>query len=106
MAWFLLAATIVLEVAGSVCMKLSNGFAVFWPSLGVFVFYAGAFALLVIVLKSIDLSVAYAIWAGAGTALVAAVGIWGFGESAAPARLISLGLVIIGVVGLNLTSHH
>ena len=68
-AWLILAVTILLEVVGSTMMKLSNGFSVFWPSVGVFVCYSAALAGLTITLKYIELSIAYAIWAGAGTAL-------------------------------------
>lgn len=85
-------------------MKLSNGFAVFWPSVGVFVFYAGAFFTLTLVLKTIELSIAYAIWAGAGTAIIAVVGIVAFGEGASPLKIVSLCLVVAGVVGLQLSS--
>lgn len=103
-AWFLLTVTIVLEVAGSVCMKLSNGFTVLWPSIGVFAFYAGAFATLTLVIRTIELSVAYAIWAGAGTAIIAVIGIVGFGENASPMKIASLVMVVVGVVGLQLSS--
>ena len=55
------------------------------------------------VLKSIDLGVAYAIWSGLGTALVAAVGFLVFGEAVSAVRLVSIGLIILGVVGLQLS---
>ena len=103
MAGLLLALTVLLEVAGAVCMKLSAGLTLFWPSVGIFVFYAGAFATLAIVLKSIDLSVAYAIWAGAGTALIAIIGIVAFGESVSVLKIVSLCLVVAGVIGLQLS---
>ncbi len=104
MAWLLLTLTIILEVAGSLCMKLSNGFAVFWPSVGVFVFYAGAFATLTLVLKTIELSIAYAIWAGAGTAIIAVVGMAAFGESVTALKIVSLVLVVAGVIGLQMSA--
>lgn len=104
MAWLMLALTIVFEVTGSVMMKLSAGFANLWPSVGVFVFYGMALAGLTIVLKTIELSVAYAIWSGAGTALTAIVGIWLFGETLSVAKVFCLGLIIVGVVGLQLTA--
>ncbi len=103
-AWLMLLATILLEVAGSTMMKLANGFTEFWPSVGVFVFYSAALAGLTIVLKYIDLSIAYAIWAGAGTALVAVIGIVIFRESVTALKLVSLLFVIVGVVGLQLSS--
>ena len=104
MAWLLLALTILFEVAGSTMMKLSNGLTVLAPSLAVFVFYGLAVAGLALALKSIELSIAYAIWSGAGTALTAIIGIWYFGESLTALKVASLILIIVGVVGLQLSS--
>lgn len=103
-AWLILAGTILLEVVGSVMMKLANGFTQFWPSVGVFVCYAAALAGLTITLKYIELSIAYAIWAGAGTALVALIGMVYFREPVTALKIISLAFVIVGVVGLQLSS--
>lgn len=105
-AWLILAVTILLEVVGSTMMKLSNGFSVFWPSVGVFVCYSAALAGLTITLKYIELSIAYAIWAGAGTALIAIIGILCFREPVSAMKVVSLILVVTGVVGLQLSSHH
>ena len=102
-SWFVLIAAIAAEVGGTTCLKLSYGFSRLVPSLGVFVLYSLSFVLLAAVLKAIDVSVAYAIWSGVGTALVAAIGILIFGEPLSAARLVSLGLIILGVVGLQLT---
>jgi small multidrug resistance pump len=74
MAWLILAATILCEVIGSTMMKLADGFTHFWPSVAVFVFYALALTGLTYVLKSIDLSIAYAIGSGVGTALIVLIG--------------------------------
>jgi len=104
--WIILAITIVLEVCGSTLMKLANGFTVFWPSVGVFVCYGGSLVGLTLVLKYIDLSIAYAIWAGVGTALVATIGIVWFREPATALKIVSLVFVVIGVVGLQLASGH
>ena len=104
MPWLILAATIVLEVIGSTMMKVSNGFTVFWPSVAVFVCYSLSLAGLTIVLKYIDLSVAYAIWSGVGVALVALIGIVYFKEPATAQRIICLLLIIVGVVGLQMAS--
>ena len=101
MAWLLLALTILLEVVGTTMMKLSNGFSDFWPSFGVFVCYAGALIGIVLVLKEMQLSVAYAIWSGAGTALTTAVGIAWFGEPVGLVKILSLLLVLLGIVGLH-----
>jgi len=104
MAWLLLATTIVFEVLGSTMMKLSNGLSVLGPSVAVFLFYGLAISGLSIVLKTIELSIAYAIWSGAGTALTAVIGIWVFGESLTALKVLSLCLVIAGVVGLQLSA--
>ena len=102
-SWFLLIAAIVAEVGGTTCLKLSDGFSRLIPSLGVFVLYPLSFVFLATVLKTIDVSVAYAIWSGLGTAFVAVIGILIFGEPLSAARLVSLGFIIVGIVGLQLS---
>ncbi len=102
-SWLLLLGAIVAEVGGTTCLKLSEGFSRLAPSLGVVVLYPLSFFFLAAVLKVIDVSVAYAIWSGLGTALIAAIGILIFGEPLSAARLVSLGFIIVGVVGLQLT---
>jgi small multidrug resistance pump len=104
MAWLLLAVTIGLEVAGTTLMKFSDGFANLVPSVGAFICYGLALVGLTFALKSIELSTAYAIWAGGGTALTALVGILWFGESASALKLVCIALVFVGVVGLQLAS--
>ena len=102
-SWFLLIAAIVAEVGGTTCLKLSDGFSRLIPSLGVVLLYPISFAFLAIVLRSIDVGVAYAIWSGLGTAIVAMIGILVFGEPLSAARLLSLGFIVVGIVGLQLT---
>jgi len=102
LGWIWLAVTIAFEVTGSTMMKLAKGFSEFWPSLMVFVCYGASIAGLTMVLKTIELSVAYAIWSGVGTALIACIGVAFFGESLTPIKITSLLLIIAGVVGLNL----
>lgn len=102
MNWLFLALAIALEVCGTTSMKLSEGFAKLLPSIMIFVFYGLSFAALTVTLKSIDVSVAYAVWAGAGTALIAAIGILWFKEPAGVLKLVSIAVIVIGVVGLNL----
>lgn len=83
-------------------MKLSEGFTRAGPSVMILVFYAISLFLLTLSMRSIDVSVAYAIWSGLGTALIAAIGILWFGEPATALKLVSLVLIVAGVVGLNL----
>jgi len=101
--WFILAGANVLEVAGTTSMKLSEGFTKLVPSVLLFVFYVASFAALTFALKKIEVSVAYAVWSGVGTALIAAIGILYFREGATVLKVISILLIIVGVVGLNLS---
>ena len=103
MTWLYLALAILLEVSGTTCMKLSEGFTKVVPSILLFVFYSLSFTMLTLSLKKLDVSIAYAVWSGVGTALIAAIGVLWFREPATALKFISLGLIIIGVVGLNLS---
>jgi len=103
MTYVYLVMAIFLEVSGTTCMKLSQGFTRLGPSVLIFIFYGLSFVCLTLVLKKIDVSVAYAIWSGLGTAIIAAVGIMYFKEPLNALKIISLGLVIIGIIGLNLS---
>lgn len=104
MPWLLLAFAIVLEVAGTTSMKFANGFEHRFASVLVFVFYALSFSLMMLALKQIELSIAYAIWAGAGTALIAVIGVAWFGEPVTAVKVGSLALIVLGVIGLKVSS--
>jgi len=101
--WLYLALAILLEVTGTTCMKLSEGFTRLVPSILLFVFYSLSFGMLTLALKRIDVGVAYAVWSGMGTALIATIGVLWFKEPITALKLISLALLIGGVVGLNLS---
>ena len=103
-AWILLGFAIVTEVAGTTALKLSRGFEVWQWTMPVAVCYALSFYLLALALKRIEVGVAYAIWAGVGTALIALVGIALFHESMNWLKAASIAAIIAGVVGLNLGS--
>lgn len=104
MGWILLVVAIVLEVVGTTNMKLSEGFSRLVPSVLVLFFYALSIVALTFAVNRLDVSVAYAVWSGMGTALVAMIGIWFFQESLTTTKLIALGLIIVGVAMLHLTS--
>jgi small multidrug resistance pump len=93
---------IVLEVGGTLSMKAAAGFTRLVPSLCVFVFYSLCLGALTLAIDRIDVSTVYAVWAGLGTAIVAAIGIFYFKEPAGALKLLSIALIIAGVVGLNL----
>ena len=103
MPWIFLSVAILFEVAGITSMKLSRGFAELVPSIGVFVFYICSAAAVILALRRIERSVAYAIWSGVGTALTAMIGFAYFREPLT-LKLASLALVVAGVVGLSLAS--
>lgn len=104
MSWFWLGAAIITEVIGTTALKSSNGFTHLTASLIVIVAYVSSFFLLGLSLKGIELGVAYAIWAGVGTALITVVGGLFFNESFSALKIGSILLIIIGVGGLHLSS--
>jgi small multidrug resistance pump len=99
--WLCLAGAIVLEIAGTTSMKLSQGFTRPLPSVLLFLFYAASFALMTVAVKRIDMSVSYAIWSGVGTAIIALIGVFWFRESLTTVQVISIVAIIAGVVGLR-----
>lgn len=105
MGWTYLIAAILFEVTGTTCMKLSEGFAKWGYAAAMWVCYIVCFTLLTLAMKTIDLGTAYAVWAGLGTALIAVIGIVAFKESVTTVKVVSLLLVILGIVGLNLSGH-
>ena len=103
MHWLYLFIAIIMEVAGTTCMKLSDGFSKTVPSVSIFIFYGLSFTFLTLALKALPIGITYAVWAAAGTALITMVGIAWFGESINLLQLFSLVLIIIGVAGLHLS---
>ena len=101
MHWVYLSLAIVFEVAGTICMKLSEGFAKPLPSVLLTVFYGASFYLLTMVLKKVDVSVAYAIWSGVGVALISVIGIIYFREPMTVTKIVGTVAIIGGVVALN-----
>jgi len=102
MTYLYFIAAILLEVAGTTSLKLSQGFTRLVPSILVAIFYLLSFFLLSQTLKRIDVGVVYAIWSGVGTALIATIGILWFKEPVTLIKIASIALIILGVVGLNL----
>jgi len=104
MQWFYLLLAIIFEVAGTTSMKLSEGFTKIVPSIMMFIFYILSLVALTFALKKIEMSVAYAIWAGLGTALIATIGLFLFKEEISLLKVVSILFIIAGVVGLHLSS--
>ena len=102
--WFYLALAIACEISGTTCMKLSQSFTKLVPSVLLFIFYGGTLAAMTMAMRYLEIGLVYAVWSGVGTAIVAAIGILVFHESVSVAKIACLALIIVGVVGLNLTS--
>ncbi|MFN2360211.1 MAG: multidrug efflux SMR transporter [Marinobacter sp.] len=102
--WLYLAIAILAEVIGTSFLKSSEGFTRLVPSLVVVVSYIVAFYFLAITLKTIPVGVAYAVWAGAGVALIALAGYLFFGQSLDTAAIIGIGLIVAGVMVINVFS--
>ncbi|MCX5089466.1 MULTISPECIES: DMT family transporter [Streptomyces] len=106
MGYALLAGAIASEVAATTAMKYSEGFSRLWPSLVTVLGYVIAFVLLAQCLKTVQVGTAYAIWAGAGTAVIAAIGMVFLGEALSLTKVAGILLIIGGVVVLNLGGAH
>ncbi|MCC5638478.1 multidrug efflux SMR transporter [Nostoc sp. CHAB 5844] len=100
-SWIYLIVAILFEVAGTTSMKLSEGFTRTIPSVLIFICYGVCFSFLTLALKRIEVSIAYAVWSGIGTTLIASIGVIYFRESMSLVKFLSIALIIIGVIGVN-----
>ena len=102
-AWLLLAASIAAEVAGTIALRHADGLTRLLPSLAVGALYALSIWLMSLSVHHLEVGLAYAVWAGVGTALTAVVGIVWFAEAVHAARLAGIACIVVGVVCLNLS---
>jgi small multidrug resistance pump len=102
----LLMVAIGVEVGATALLPRAGGFTEPLWSAVVVAGYAVSIWLLAVVVRSIPVSIAYAVWAGLGTAAVAVIGFLFLGESMGWLKALSLGLIVLGVVGLNLVGSH
>jgi quaternary ammonium compound-resistance protein SugE len=103
MAWVVLVTAGLFETAFAVFLKLSHGMSQPWPTAGFAASALISFALLTVALRELEVGAAYAVWTGIGAAGAATVGMACLGDSVSAMKLVSIGLVIAGVVGLNLS---
>lgn len=103
-SYLILAVAVVGEVVATSALKASEGFTKPWPSLVVVVGYGVAFWLLSLTLGKIPLGVAYALWSGLGVVLIAAAGRVFYGQQLDLPAMVGVGLILAGVVVLNLFS--
>jgi quaternary ammonium compound-resistance protein SugE len=104
MAWVYLCIAGLLEVAWAIGLKYSDGFKRFWPSVWTVAAMMGSFAFLAQALRTIPVGTGYAVWTGIGAVGTAALGIILFAESAALPRIVCIGLIVAGILGLKLTA--
>lgn len=102
MAWVILALAGLFEIGWAVGLKYTDGFSRLWPSLGTAASMVVSLALLGLALKTLPLGTAYAVWTGIGTVGTAILGMVLFDEPAAVLRLVCIGLIVAGIVGLKL----
>ena len=104
LAWLALAASVIAEVLGTLALRHADGFTKPLASMAVVICYGLAIWLMSLAIKQLDVGLTYAVWAGSGTALTAALGIVCFDEPAGPVRMAGLGCIVLGVIVLNLGS--
>lgn len=103
MAYAYLAAAILFEVLGTITMKYSEGFTKVVPVILTLVCHGICFVALAVALKSLPVSMVYAVWAGIGTAAMAFVGLMIFNEPLPIQKVLATSLIVLGVVLLSLS---
>lgn len=103
LAWFLVVVAGFLETGFAVFLKMSHGFTRLWPTVMFCIFALASFGLLNIGLRRLDVGPAYAVWTGIGAAGTAIYGMIFLGDLVSALKLVSISLVILGVIGLQLS---
>ena len=104
MAWFILFIAGLLEISWAVGLKYTEGFTRLWPTVFTATALVASMFLLGLAVRTLPLGTAYAVWTGIGTVGTALLGIVLFGEPATAARLVCIGLIVTGILGLRLVS--
>jgi quaternary ammonium compound-resistance protein SugE len=102
MAWFLVVVAGIFETGFAVLLKQSHGITKLWPTVGFASCALISFGLLTIALRRLEVGPAYATWTGMGAAGTAIVGMAALGDEVSAAKIVSIGLIIGGVIGLTL----
>lgn len=103
MSWFLIVVAGVFETGFAVLLKQSHGMTRLWPTVGFSACALASFGLLTVALRHLEVGPAYAVWTGLGAAGTAVVGMLILDETVSTLKLVSIGLVIAGAIGLNLS---
>lgn len=100
--WILLLIAGLLEVGWAIGLKYTEGFTRLWPSVGTVGAMVVSVGMLGYAMRDLPVGTAYAVWVGVGAVGTAILGMFLFGESASAGRLVSIGLIVAGIVGLKL----
>ncbi len=104
MHWIFLFTAIIFEVTATSFLKFSHGWTKLIPSIMAIIFFPISTMIYSLALKRIDISIAYALWSGIGTTLMAVVGWWVFKENLSLQKMGFMSLIIIGIVGLRFSN--
>ena len=104
MTWVILFVAGLFEIAWAVGLKYTEGFTRLWPTVGTIVALVASMTLLGIALRTLPLGTAYAVWTGIGSVGTAVLGIVLFREPATVMRLVCIGLIVTGIIGLKLAT--
>lgn len=104
MSWIILVAAGIFEVGWAIGLKYTAGFTKLWPTLGTAAAMIVSLGLLGIAMRSLPVGTAYAVWVGVGAVGTVILGMVLFGEPASPGRLVSIGLIVAGIIGLKVAS--
>lgn len=104
MSWIVLFIAGLFEIAWAIGLKYTEGFTRLWPTVGTVLAMILSVALLGLAMKTLPVGTAYAVWTGIGAVGTVILGIALFSEPASAGRLISLGLIVAGIIGLKLVT--
>ena len=104
MSWLILLLAGCLEVVWAIGLKYTEGFTRLWPTVGTLAAMAISVALLGLAMKQLPVGTAYAVWVGIGAVGTVIMGIILFHEPATLPRLLSMGLIVAGIIGLKLSA--
>ena len=104
MSWIILVLAGLFEIGWAIGLKYTDGFTKIWPTVGTVTAMVVSVGLLGVAMRELPVGTAYAIWVGIGAVGTVILGIVLLGDAASPGRLLSLGLIIAGIIGLKLAS--
>jgi len=104
MSWIILVLAGLFEIGWAIGLKYTEGFTKLWPTVGTVAAMVISVGLLGVAMRDLPVGTAYAIWVGIGAVGTVILGMVLMGDAASPGRLVSLGLIIAGIIGLKLAS--